>query len=50
MDITVIYPLLKSLWTVWFCLLFAGIVAYAVWPKHRARFERYSRIPFDDRT
>jgi len=50
MDLAAIHPFLKSLWTVWFCLLFVGIVGYAVWPRNRERFERYSRIPLDDRS
>ena len=29
-------------------LLFVGIVAYALWPKNKARFGDASRIPFKD--
>ena len=48
MDIEQIYPLLRSAWTVWFALLFAGIVAWALWPSRKAAFEEHGRIPLQD--
>ena len=29
-------------------LLFIGIVAWVFWPRNKARFERYGRIPLED--
>lgn len=52
MDWIAIYPALKSLWVVWFFLVFAGIVAWALWPSRRSRFEKHATIPLrntDDR-
>lgn len=34
--------------TVYFFLLFLAIVAYAVWPKNKARFDAAARIPFQE--
>lgn len=39
------YAFMSSLWVVWFVLLFSGIVAWAMWPSRRARFEDNARIP-----
>jgi cytochrome c oxidase cbb3-type subunit 4 len=39
---------LRSLWQVWLFLLFAGIVAWAFWPKNKQRFESYGSIPLKD--
>jgi cytochrome c oxidase cbb3-type subunit 4 len=27
------------------CAVFAGVLAYALWPRNRAKFERAARIP-----
>jgi cytochrome c oxidase cbb3-type subunit IV len=45
MDWASIYPMLKSLWVVWFFLVFAGIVAWALWPSRRKRLEKHGEIP-----
>jgi cytochrome c oxidase cbb3-type subunit 4 len=45
MDWISIYPLLRSLWVVWFFLLFAGIVVWALWPSHRHKLEEHGAIP-----
>jgi len=45
MDLLSLYPLLRSLWAVWFMALFIGIVAWALWPSRRRRFEDLGRIP-----
>lgn len=34
--------------TVYFFLLFLAIVAYAVWPKNKAKFDAAARIPFQE--
>ncbi len=32
----------------YFSLIFLGVVAYALWPKNRERFERAARAPLDE--
>ncbi len=48
MDWIAIYPALKSLWVVWFFLVFGGIVAWALWPSRRARLQEHGSIPLRD--
>ena len=48
MGIEEIYPLIRSAWTVWFALLFAGIVAWALWPSRRPTLEEHAHIPLRD--
>lgn len=48
MSLHELLPLLKSLWTVWFFLLFAGIVAWALWPGRRTQLEAHGRLPLDE--
>lgn len=45
MDWISLYPLLRSLWVVWFFLLFGGIVAWTLWPSRRRRLEEHGAIP-----
>jgi cytochrome c oxidase cbb3-type subunit 4 len=45
MDLISLYPLLRSLWVVWFMMLFIGIVAWALWPSRRQKLEDLGRIP-----
>lgn len=45
MDWTAIYPVLKSLWVIWFFVLFSGIVVWALWPSRRDRLQEHSNIP-----
>ncbi len=45
MDWLDLYPLLRSLWVVWFMALFIGIVAWALWPPRKKRLEALGRIP-----
>jgi cytochrome c oxidase cbb3-type subunit 4 len=45
MDIQSIYPLLRSVWVVWFMLLFIGIVTWVLWPSRRRKLEDLGRIP-----
>lgn len=44
------YPLLKTLWVVWFFLLFAFVLAWVLWPNRRRRqgFDEAARIPLRD--
>lgn len=48
MDWISLYPALKSLWVVWFFLVFTGIVAWALWPSRRRRLEEHATIPLRD--
>lgn len=41
-------PLLKQLWSVWFTLLFTGIVLWAWWPSRHATLQSYALIPLED--
>lgn len=41
-------PYLRSLWTVWFFMVFAGLVISALLPRRRAQFEHTARIPLHD--
>lgn len=36
---------MRSFWVVWMMLLFLGIVAWALWPGRKAKWERAARIP-----
>lgn len=38
----------KSLWTVWFFLIFVGVVAWTMWPSRRRELESQGRIPLQD--
>lgn len=46
------YESVSSFVQIWgmlfFILLFAGAVAYALWPGNRKKFERAARAPLDD--
>ena len=48
MNLETVGRILTSIWTVWAVLLFAGILAWALWPANRRRFERDAQIPLDD--
>ncbi|ALV25689.1 cbb3-type cytochrome c oxidase subunit 3 [Pannonibacter sp. Q-1] len=32
--------------TIYFVLMFAGVLAYALWPRNAERFDEASKIPF----
>lgn len=40
-----LYPLLKSVWVVWFMALFLGVVWWATRPRRREGFDAAARIP-----
>ncbi|MBX6322024.1 MAG: cbb3-type cytochrome c oxidase subunit 3 [Rhodospirillaceae bacterium] len=42
--------LLRALVSIWVTLVFVGIVAWAFWPRRKARLEALGRIPLDDET
>lgn len=48
MDLHEFYGTVASLWVVWFCLLFAGIVFWAYRPKRRAELQSRAMIPLRD--
>jgi cytochrome c oxidase cbb3-type subunit 4 len=43
-----LYPLLKTLWVVWFFLLFLGMVLWVMRPAKRRHYEQLGAIPFRD--
>lgn len=43
------YPWLRSLWTVWFFLLFTGLIVWVMWPSRRRRWSDYGTIPLRER-
>lgn len=45
MSLMEFYMLLKSVWTLWFALLFVGIVAWAFWPTRANRLQDHANIP-----
>lgn len=45
MTLMEFYTLLKSVWTLWFTLLFVGIVAWAYWPTRSRRLQDHANIP-----
>jgi len=38
----------RELWVVWLLVLFAGIIAWAFWPRNKKKFEEQGKIPFRD--
>lgn len=48
MDIETLYPLLRSIWVVWFFLLFGGILTWVLWPRNKQKLESHGTIPFRD--
>lgn len=40
--------LFRSLWVLWFFLLFGGILIWVLRPSKRGAWEQRSRIPFHD--
>ncbi|MCK8784772.1 cbb3-type cytochrome c oxidase subunit 3 [Roseomonas sp. NAR14] len=43
-----LYPLLRTIWIVWFFVLFVGILAWALWPGRRQRLQQLADIPLRD--
>jgi cytochrome c oxidase cbb3-type subunit IV len=39
------YPLLRSVWVVWFMALYLGILAWAFWPARKEKLENLGQIP-----
>jgi cytochrome c oxidase cbb3-type subunit 4 len=45
MDLHHLYSLLMTAWIVWFFVLFGGIVAWALWPGRKDKFESARFLP-----
>lgn len=41
-------PHAKSLWTVWFFVVFVGVLIWTLWPSRRHDLEARGRIPLDE--
>jgi len=48
MDVMKYYAQVAPILMVLIVLIFAGVTAWAYWPKQRARFERDGQIPLRD--
>ncbi len=48
MTLNDIVEVARALWPAWLMLVFIGIVAWAFWPRHRARLEGHAHIPLRD--
>jgi cbb3-type cytochrome oxidase subunit 3 len=42
------YPWLKSLWTVWFFVVFVGLIIWTMWPSRRDTWTARGEIPLRD--
>jgi cytochrome c oxidase cbb3-type subunit IV len=45
---TLVSDFVTTFWTPIFVVIFLGIVAYALWPKNRDRFDAAARLPLED--
>ena len=48
MSLHELLPHLKSLWTLWFFLVFVGIIAWTLWPGRRRTLESCGRLPLEE--
>lgn len=48
MDLQWLYSVLRPAWIIWFMAMFILIVAWALWPRNRRRFDADARIPFKE--
>ncbi|MBX3454425.1 cbb3-type cytochrome c oxidase subunit 3 [Ferrovibrio sp.] len=48
MSLVEAYPWLRSLWTLWFFLLFVGIIVWVMWPGRRSAWDKLGRIPLQE--
>jgi cytochrome c oxidase cbb3-type subunit IV len=48
MDLQSLYAFLRPAWIIWFMAMFILIVAWALWPRNRGRFDADARIPFKE--
>ncbi len=45
---TFISTLVTTFWTPVFVMIFLGILAYALWPRNREKFDAAARMPLED--
>ena len=43
-----LYPLFRTLWVVWFFLLFAGMLVWVMRPSAKDRYRTMGEIPLQD--
>ncbi|GGF72862.1 cbb3-type cytochrome oxidase subunit 3 [Terasakiella sp.] len=48
MSLDDIVSLARQLWVVWLLILFLGIIGFALWPRHKDRFDEAANIPLQD--
>jgi cbb3-type cytochrome oxidase subunit 3 len=48
MSLSELLPHLKSLWTLWFFLVFAGVIAWTLWPGRRQTLEAHGHLPLEE--
>jgi cytochrome c oxidase cbb3-type subunit 4 len=48
MDYATVAGFAKSWGLLYLMILFAGVLAYALWPRNRAKFEDAARIPLKE--
>lgn len=48
MFVSFVTDVLRPLWGLWLMVVFLGIVAWAFWPKNKARYEDAAMIPLRD--
>ena len=47
-NLVALYPLLRTVWVVWFFLLFVGMLAWVFRPGTRAEYQTCAAIPLRD--
>jgi cytochrome c oxidase cbb3-type subunit 4 len=45
---SIVTDLVTTWWTPIFVVLFVVVVAYALWPRNRATFDKAARLPLQD--
>ena len=48
MSLRELLPYLKSLWTLWFFLVFVSVIAWTLWPGRRRTMEAHGRLPLEE--
>jgi cytochrome c oxidase cbb3-type subunit 4 len=48
MDYDTLATFARSWGAVYLMVLFLGVVAYALWPRNKAKFDRAARMPLDE--
>ena len=45
---TIVSTLVTTLWTPLFVAIFIAVLAYALWPRNRDKFDAAARMPLED--